>query len=637
MHKKAQAEFALILGLLIIAVVVGLYAYSAVVPPSIQPSTLTEDQKAAASYVNDLVREAATNTLAELYTNGGYLDNSPPQMGYVSHKALGKRVAFWQMCENFKIPDVRQEFSRGVKGYIEARIPDSQVIGGRNTAFAKQLLAVDSSIYDNKITLSVSLPTSVEGRPLPQPYFVEVATKLGRIFDFAENFAKMQADCRVLDNSLMLSLMQSNENSKPCWIPILGNAQRTHTFTWSNLRDCMEMHIKYSLSNTLMGEEFPLDENGKIPKWAIEFFPVPAVIDYSTVPGGQGVCSGSAVASSKKYDDLNINFYYGDDDGLDRSEFSGPEYLRIQPKVGSFTRFLMGLKVGEYSQSYSVRYPVIVNVWDSSLKKGFRFATGVYIEDNTIGSCSGQMVLGLPKQNEFSQNYDDTCVGGASEDANILVRYKDGSDVIGATVSFVGCQLGTTGAGGPVQTKVPPVWGALTVMDGQNEYTECHLYSDLKSMTMTIPKAKHFVFNFSMVTISKTGTTYKIEGIAPATKRVEVSMRRGGDICQPPDPEVIINMKEEGAIVSSLDVANLPADEHEVAVALYDEGQNLRGFMNTTSLFTPSSQSLLVYAPYLPGFTETDYDALRSLYTKCGMEPLSDTELQNKVGCSWTG
>jgi hypothetical protein len=633
MRVKGQAEFALILGLLVIAVVVGLYAYTTAAPPSIRPSAMTENQKAVASYVGDLIREAATSTISEMYRNGGYLDSSTPPLGTVSHVALGNDIAFWQMCSNYRVPDMEAEFASGVKKYIESKIQNSQAIEGNAVSFGKPSLAVNTKLYDNKVTLTVNLPTVLEGQSLPQPYVIDVSTKMGRIYDFSKNFARMQADCRVFDNNLLQSLMQSNENSRPCWIPIVGNANRAHTFTWKTLKDCMEIHVKYSLSKTILGKEYPV-KDGKIQKWGLEFFPVPAVIDYSTVPAGSGVCTGGAAASSKKYDDLNVNFYFGDDDGLDRGDFSAPERLRIQPKVGPFMRFMGGIKAAEYSQTYSVVYPVIVNAWDSSMRKGFRFATLVYIDNNVIGECNAP-VLSEARQNAYSRTYDDVCVERSTADANIAVKYDDGSDVIGATVSFYGCELGTTGGGSPIIAKVPPAWGALKVRDGQNEYVSCYSYKDLSSILITIPKSRHFKVNFSTVGISKSGSKYTIDSISASRERVNMGMVRAGDVCEPPEPEIIVNMNDAGLVVSNLDVANLPVAEYNVSVETYD-GQNFRGFANMTG-FRPSGSDIYVYSPSMNGFTASDLENVLRLYASCGMNPVSGAGYSGKVGCSWTG
>ena len=152
---------------------------------------------------------------------------------------------------------------------------------------------------------------------------------------------------------------------------------------------------------------------------------------------------------------------------------------------------------------------------------------------------------------------------------------------------------------------------------------------------MTIPRSKHYVFKFHTVSISKSGTTYTVDSVSDSSDRTQVGMQRVGDSCEPPDPEIIINMDDDGLFVSELDVDHLPVAEHTVSVETYD-GQTVGGFVSMTA-FTPSGAELHVYAPDLAGFSESEIDDVRSLYTSCGMEPISAVEYSGKVGCSWTG
>jgi hypothetical protein len=395
------------------------------------------------------------------------------------------------------------------------------------------------------------------------------------------------------------------------------------------------------LSNTRLGEELPATDEGQVQKWGLEFFPVPAIIDYSSVPAGSSVCAGGAEASSKKYDDLHVTFFFGDDDGLDRSEFLAPEHLKIQPEVGPFMRFMQGIKVNGFTQTYTVHYPVVVNVWDSSMRKSFKFATNVFIDGYAPASCTSPPALSGATQSAYSGTYDDLCVSGATQDASVLVRYDDGSDVVGATVQFYTCDLGTTGRGLPIETKVPPVWGELTVRDGQNEYTECRSASELRNIIVEIPRSKHYIFKFYTVGVSKSGTTYRIDSVSPATDRIEVVMERDGDVCKPPEPEIVINMDNDGAFVSEMDYANLPVTEYDVGVGTTLDG-TIAGFVNMTG-FTPGGSTLYVYSPKMTGFGEADLDGVQKLFENCatnlgtGIDPVSKAEYTGIVGCSWTG
>jgi hypothetical protein len=226
------------------------------------------------------------------------------------------------------------------------------------------------------------------------------------------------------------------------------------------------------------------------------------------------------------------------------------------------------------------------------------------------------------------------CVERATNDASIVVKYTDGSSVVGATVAFYGCDLGTTGNGLPIHTKVPAAWGSLTVRDGQNEYTECHSYEDLGNMVVTIPRSKHFIFNFHTVSVSKSGSSYTIDSISDSTDRVEVTMERAGDICDPPAPEIIVNF-DEGEFVAEKDVANLPVTFYNVSVGTYS-GQSFTGFANMTG-FMPAGTEVHVYAPSMAGYSGDDVQDLIDLMDGCGISPVSNTEYSSKVGCSWTG
>jgi hypothetical protein len=144
-------------------------------------------------------------------------------------------------------------------------------------------------------------------------------------------------------------------------------------------------------------------------------------------------------------------------------------------------------------------------------------------------------------------------------------------------------------------------------------------------------------FNFYDVNIIKSGSKYTINSISPSVKKVEVGMQRAGDSCSPPDPEIFVNMDDNGAIVSRQDFRNIPVDEHSVVVTSYS-GQTMKGVVNMTS-FTPSGASPLnVYAPVLEGFTSSDAGNILRLYAQCGLSPLSfEINATGKVGCSWTG
>ncbi len=647
--RKAQAEVALILGLVVIGVVVVLYSFSSVEPPSIKDVALTEEQKSVSVYAKDLVRQAALETLSELYRNGGYLDGSVRELGYIEHKGFGN-VAYWQMCENYNAPDVALQFSNGVKSYIQENLPDTQMIAGRTATFSKAGMVVGTKIYENKVAVSAEIPTSYEGSQVPQPYVIEVSAKLGRIADFAENFARMQSDCRMFDLHLMKSLMQSGEMSQPCWIPYgTGNANRGYTFTWTELRDCMEHHAKYSVFQTKLGYEVPVDDEGRIESFAyrgwdgsgLEFFFIPAVLDYKGVPENIRACGETPITgnviSSDRYLDLGVQFYFGDDDGLDRAEFGAPDRLEIKPEQGSVVQYLQGMTVAEYSASYSVRYPVIVSVWDESVGQPFVFATYVYMDNNGIGTgCTSPPALPEVQQSRYSQLYTDLCIEGATEHADVYVVYEDDSPVLGAPVYFDGCPIGNTGQGEPVSGSIPPTpFGALRVSVDGIDYVKSVNYAQLADgYTFPIPRSKNYYFHFHEVSVSESSGTYTINSVGPVsgeTASLELA-RSPYDLLDPS------GIRSIAATESEAFVERLPAYTYDATGALRSANGDFLGAVSMTG-FKPSSvvDDIHVYLPSMSGFDETDEEGIQQLYESCGLTLISNGQISIAGGCSWSG
>jgi hypothetical protein len=125
-----------------------------------------------------------------------------------------------------------------VEDVLKDSLPDRTDIAGKIVTFDKAQLSADAQVFDNSITLNVRIPTTVEGQSMPQPYTIDLSNRLGRIYDFAKNFASFQAEFRALDNNLLRLIPRSNPDS--CWLPSKG-AKFSGTFSnsWAELRNCM--------------------------------------------------------------------------------------------------------------------------------------------------------------------------------------------------------------------------------------------------------------------------------------------------------------------------------------------------------------------------------------------------------------
>jgi hypothetical protein len=450
-----------------------------------------------------------------------------------------------------------------------------------------------------------------------------VDTKLGRIYDFAKNFAIMNANDRVFDNHLIKSLSQSSEYSS-CWIPFgSGNAERSHSFQYGELKDCMERHIKYSLAHTEIGNRIVTDDEGRIADFTYrgwdgtgtEFFPTPVVIQYNPVTGE--VIGGDA------YEDLEISFYFGDDNGLDRREFAAPDIVEVERSTGGFMQYLPGFPVIQYSQVYSVMYPVIVGVWDEEARESFNFATFVFMENNAIKrGCGTRPVISQVEQSEYAASYDDICVNEATIPVNLKVEYDDGSPVIGADVRVYGCKM-TTAGNGIIHGFAPSrfAYGALEVHDGNSVHTQGILKDELVGKVVQIPRSATFNFHFYEVPVLKSGDSYDFVASSTASNRIEMVMYRMVDILEPRFFESIINMNDDGMTTYAVRVDNIPVDEYVAAFASVTRSDGtVIGSMNMTGFVAPEyGRNLYVYVPVMVGeySEEEDLQGLRDAYDSC--------------------
>jgi len=650
MIRKSQAEFAVILGIILIALLVVAFSFGGLKIPGLQAPALSEEQESVASYVKNMISDASTETISTLYTNGGYMDPSSSELGTVSHKSLGREIAFWQQCDNFQAAPVEQEFVKGVKSYLESRVQDNVMIEGVSTSFAKSSMNVNANFFDDKVTVTVNLPTSVGGQSIPQPYTVDVPTKIGRIYDFAKNFARYQEECRLLDYHLLKSMSQSTQYSEPCWLPGVGSitGYRTYNFEWGGLKDCMQLHAYYSLSKTMMWKEYPLTEDGLINDLGsgmvgefhgTELFPVPAIINYDGLSASTNYCQmpqeqfSSSGATSVKYEDLMVTFYFGDDEGLSRDNFVAPESVTIKPEGGGLG--FLGEPVGKFNVLYSVTYPVIVDVWDPLVRKSFKFATRVSLVNSEIDHSCGAF-------RESPNVYGEIC-RNANNDVSITVQYPDGTPVSRAPVFFWACGLGLTDENGIVTGKAPPVWGGLVVNDGYNEYTTCYDYSELSHATVQIPVSRKYDVHFYTVKIQKTDDNYTITGVAQTTgsEHVDIILQRDGDPCRPPDSVVLINRISDN-VVPAITTDHIPVDMYNSSIMVTDSGV-YRGFYDVIytmpAVTGDGNIPLYVFAPKL---VNTEWDgsylsSIKSLYSACSIDAISGEYSNVPVGCSWSG
>ena len=298
---KGQAEMALILGLLVIAVIVGIYSYSSFTTPGSAPLAISEEQRGVEAYVRDAILSSTTKALGKIYSQGGFYDtqDATKTLDYANSD-----VAYWQICDqSVNIPNMDEEVAEGVEDQLLKNVPEKTDIAGRQVEFEFENLHVDARVYENKISITVNLPTEVDGVHLPQPFRLDVDSKLGRIYNFANDFANYQKAYRVVDVSLLNHINISNpdeEDEGACWLPTVGMITNTLRRSWSRIEECMQKQISHTLTHTYEWDKPWLREDGEMP---LNLMENAYLFQIKKSDGTWG-----------QYADLSFDFYYGGDE-----------------------------------------------------------------------------------------------------------------------------------------------------------------------------------------------------------------------------------------------------------------------------------------------------------------------------------
>jgi hypothetical protein len=456
MTRKAQAEMALILGLAVIAIIVAAYAYSSFTTPFSDTSAISEEQRSVDVYVRDAILAAAMKTLQKMYGQGGYYDTSTAldTLDYINLE-----IAYWQVCDTVEPPDIEEELEKGIEDYLRRKLPEKTDIAGRQVEFSlgDNDIDVGASVFENKISLTVTLPTKVDGVPLPQPFAFEIESKLGRIYDFAVDFSNYQKKYRVLDHNLLRHINVSNPNEDEegtCWLPTGGMyMDGTLSRDWSRIQQCMEMQIEHTLAYTFEWEKPWLRADGELPP---QLMSNAYIFQIEKSDGSWG-----------QYADLELSFLYGGDEKhLTKTDpefylMTDPSPLLFRPEgipgVISFT---------PYDVTYDVSFPVVISVNDMILHKNFRFVNFVNIKDSYP---SNKHCMEPEPPDPVTQ----MCIDSAGEQMALTVTDTDGTPLPGVYVQFGPCKfLQTTNVNGVLDVPTPQLSGAkvLSLGHGEMEY-----------------------------------------------------------------------------------------------------------------------------------------------------------------------
>jgi hypothetical protein len=615
---KGQAEFVVIVGILIVASVAVIYAYQSGlftgsdVPPAIQ----AKYDSVKASF-ESLVREGVQDTMRRMSQYGGYLDNSSFQMGSVTF--LGKEVPYWELNGEVKYPDVKNNFLQGVQSYVSANkqsMLDSLKISGVQLGNPD----VKTSFLASKITLTVTMPTTIDGTRVSKPYVIEVQSRLSEIDDFSKGFASYQKASRPLEyytiSSMVLSPIEEDVHAVPVYVSLTDCGGYVFK-SWWDVKPQMEQVIKATLANVYMPGKAPTD-----------FIMTSSSPKYSLVPIG-----------GKKYENLEVDFQVPDNFQLTQSDFQfTPDPISATSQIIPMVGICMSDPV--YVKYYA-SYPAIVRVKDPLTQNVFQFAVHVYIKDNLPGEWSSLQGYQSDAQKQICSNYQ--CA------IDIAVKDTASRPLDSAEVMFMGCSLGRTGSTGRLTAAAPCGIGPLQIFKlGYSFPARMESSDSIRSLTVSLVKTPVIRVHFYEAVVQNLSLIGKYQinkdDIRPIADNQNIYMTLYG-VAED-------KLYERGFNTKASTLSNMPAGTYLIAATLYAKELQLDGSTSLKELgaiilnydITESldGKDLYVYMPSSIGYKQMTDETqkgeatimLTSLLDKCGLGPMLASQ-PNFEGCSW--
>jgi hypothetical protein len=604
MYRKGQVELIVIVGLFVLIAAVVVTQLGLIIPPSETPEVRT-----ARESVEGLIRTAALETIKTMSDNGGYLSPTDYQLG--SSMLNGKEVPYWQYEGRVTYPDMASNFQAGVQAYMEAN-KDGFAEALSDVTLGEPLVGTPI-FHEDKVTVSVTMPTTYKETPLGQPFTVTVDTHFSEIYDFSRGFAVYEANERPFEyftlSSMVLSPMENGHHVIPMYELIVGCGDYLFASSWDVIPE-VERAIKKTLAHTYMPGKVPLNTEKTMssPK-------------YSLVP-----------INGRDYEDLEVSFMLPDDFELDFSNFR----MRPDPAVGIAEPIpMLGecISTEAIEVEYSMEYPAIVRVLDPETGNVFQYAVQVEIYENAPRDWLVSVTPEEDLQTEVCS--DPTCI------LELEVQDSSGRPLEGASVSFMGCFLGRTDSSGYLATLAPCGSGTLYVYKrGYGEYLDPRTSSQL-SGTVALYKKPTFNLVIHEVKVQDWGDgrymIYYGDILPIENSKAYLTFRSVYDFTE-------YSFYSDGP---SLTVSVIPAGGYYISGTLSSpDFLKILGAFGYSFTITEDldGRNLHVYIPTTPTLSSITNEVEQRLKVaelsqalyECGIGPVTDTEYIQEAACSVT-
>jgi len=605
---KGQVEIVVILGIAIVGAVVVLYAYQyGIITPSTVPVGVQQKWQSVKASFESLVQDGSQETLRKLSMYGGYLDNSSMALGSVTF--LGKEVPYWQYNGQVKYPNVRENFRIGLTNYLSANKDTvAQALNINGVELGEPQVSVN--FLPSRIAVTVNMPTTIDGNRISQPYVTEVQTRLDEIDSFSKAFATYEKESRPLEyytlSSMIISPMEDNVHTVPLFVFLTECGEYVFK-SWYDVKPYMETTIKATLANVYMPGKAPTDfvRTSSSPK-------------YMLVP-----------LDGKRYESLDVAFHLPDEFQLDQSSFRfSPDPItataNMLPQVGL-------CQSDPVYVNYYLAYPAIVRAKDPLTQNVFQFAVTVLIKDNKPAEWSATPG-GMDVQAQICTN--PQCRAG------LTVRDGSGKPVESASVLFMGCNIGTTDSQGRLNAASPCGLGLLQIYRGGfDAYSKMQSSDNMGNLAVSIVRTPVIRLHFYQVDVQDVSASSRYEVYKDSVSPIGQTYTTYMSFLD------IANTKTYIRTFGSLggQAGGMPAGSYAITGTLLSAGSELGSFVTAFSLpESADGKDLYVYIPTTSAYPQitdevqkaTATAALSNVLTKCGLGPISLTEIKNFNGCT---
>jgi hypothetical protein len=558
---------------------------------------------------------------------------------------LGKDIPYWQQNGQVKYPNVRDNFVQGLRQYVSEN-KDGMVQSLNMPGTELGIPNVNANFLSDKIVVTVNMPTKIDGQSVSKPYIIEVATNLAEVDEFSRGFAIQDANIRILEyctlNSMGMSPIEDGVHAVPFFV-FLTECDEFVFKSWWDMQPNMDKIIKTTLANTYMpGKVITHKEEAEnYPQYTVEELEAlskcESLICAESIWARKGVPFISKELTSpqctlipvnnKRYEDLDVSFHLPDDFELTHAEFQfSPDPIVAVPKVIPF--------VGEcqsdpFYVNYYVSYPAVVRVKDSLTNNVFNFAVHVYIKDNKPGQWAASVT-----------GYDLGICNDMQCSARVAVRDSSGRGIDYAYVSFMGCSLGKTDENGVFSGPAPCGIGPLEVYkEGFGTYKVMESSDTIDGIPVSLVKTPVVNLHFYQVIIQNL-TLSKMYDVAKSDVKVI------GE-----DQNVFMNffdiandeIYQRGFKARGGQIRMMPTGDYVVGGTLFSGASELGAFLQDFTLSEDfEGKDLYIYLP-----NDMDYGSildtadktgamvtLTNVLRKCGLGPISTSEIKNFNGCS---